>query len=73
MVLCTLTSLVGGVGKITYGPFLLHCCFNGWDKSRNIVVLTPRCAKKLPAMQHSTESFIFANFSENSQPYATMF
>jgi hypothetical protein len=28
-------------------PMVLYCCFNGCDKSRNISVSTPRCAKKL--------------------------
>jgi hypothetical protein len=39
--------------KISYRPFLLYCCFNNCDKSRNIGVLT---AKKLHAMMHREES-----------------
>jgi hypothetical protein len=48
-------------------PFLLYCCFNGCDKTRNIGVSTPRCAKKLPVqdMLHSAES--------NLLPCAKMF
>jgi hypothetical protein len=41
---------------ITYGPFLLYCCFNGCHKSRNIGISTPSCANKLRAMMHSAES-----------------
>jgi hypothetical protein len=35
------------VSKITYGPFFLYCCFQGWYKSRNIGILTQRCAKQV--------------------------
>jgi hypothetical protein len=43
-----------GVGQITYGPFLLCCCFNGSYKSRNIGILTI-CAvqKNLRALSRS--------------------
>jgi hypothetical protein len=45
-----------GVGKITYGPLLLYCCFNGCYKSINIGILTPRLCKKLCAMMNSLKS-----------------
>jgi hypothetical protein len=44
------------ISKITYGRFLLYCCFNGCNKRRNISDSTPRCAKKLGAMHHCAES-----------------
>jgi hypothetical protein len=43
------------VGKIPFGSFFLYCCFNSCYKSRNIVILTLRCAKKLCALMHSAE------------------
>jgi hypothetical protein len=39
-----------GVGKITYGPVLLYCCFNGCYKGRDIGILAPCCAKKNSAL-----------------------
>jgi hypothetical protein len=62
-----------GVGKITYGCFLLDCAFNGFYKSRQNGVLNSRYAKKLCAKpKKNSESQIFANISANTQPYAKL-
>jgi hypothetical protein len=42
--------------------FLIDCYFNDFCKGRKNFFSTPRYAKKLRAMRHSTESIYFREF-----------